>query len=117
MAVNFQLLSSYELPLSPNQLKMDVMLSTGSFPLLITALVAIFPVILYVSSPGSRLFKEFPTAGLNEKDGLRKIDEARKRWFEHGASIIEEGLKKVSIDSTVPHVHTSVCSKPLTCRV
>lgn len=70
-------------------------------PLLYLAVVSIPLVLFYLKFSGSGLYKGFPAVGVDDGDGrFGRIDKARKRWMHHGASIVQEGLEKVGVNSS-----------------
>lgn len=77
-------------------------MSVTNTSLLLSMVATIVPLILYfVSALQYRLYKGFPTAGLDGTVSFRDIEKARQNWFANGSKIVKEGLKKVYLHAFV----------------
>ena len=84
-------------------------LSVANTSLLLYVVVTIVPLILYsVSAFRYKVYKEFPTAGLNGSISFRDIEKARQNLLANGSEIVKEGLRKVYLHAPIENDSSQV---------
>lgn len=101
MLITFEHTANLQSPRTANMIT-DVLKQQPEYTTFLYFAFVSVPLVLFcLTSSGPGLYKGFPAVGVDDRDGrFGRIDKARKRWMQHGASIVQEGFEKVGLNSS-----------------